>query len=230
MPQMRESEGSALPADESVVLEDADVTQRQQIAEAACRVIARGGVGDATFRRIATELGATTGLISHYFASKADLLNYTINYAQERLLQQGTSMVWPAKENFVDDLCQAIQASQDGTAGPFWRVWVAYLGVAIVDEDVRAEYLEWDDISRLQIVSLIRTELGEGASTADVELLSDSLNALATGLGVHAMLAPERLTAERIRIILSLFFQSIAAAREPEHRKNKTTTSNRVKK
>ena len=52
----------------------ADEVQRRLIAECVCRVIDAEGLEGTTLRRIAAELGCTTGLIAHYFPSKEALL------------------------------------------------------------------------------------------------------------------------------------------------------------
>ena len=211
MDQQRRLGNSAKGQSQPLPANDSDDVQRQQIAEATCRVISRGGLGDATFRRIATELGATTGLISHYFTTKADLLNYTITYAQQRLSAQGLSLEWSSKEAFIEDLCKALSPA-NRAATMFWQVWIAYLGVALIDDDVRAEYVTWDDLSRQQLRSFVATELGDEATSADIELVADALNALATGIGVLALLDTERLTTRRVRSILLQSFEAIIGA------------------
>jgi AcrR family transcriptional regulator len=48
--------------------------RREQIAHAACIVVARHGFEQATVVRIARAAGYTTGMLPHYFASKQDIL------------------------------------------------------------------------------------------------------------------------------------------------------------
>ena len=47
---------------------------REQVAEAAWRVILREGLHHASVRAIAAELKATTGVVTYHFHDKADLL------------------------------------------------------------------------------------------------------------------------------------------------------------
>jgi AcrR family transcriptional regulator len=52
-----------------------DIQQRRdEITDAAARVIARSGIEAATMREVAAEAGWTTGVITHYFEDKRDLL------------------------------------------------------------------------------------------------------------------------------------------------------------
>ncbi len=48
--------------------------RRAAIVEAALRVIAGAGLENATVRRIAHEAVSTTGLVTHYFANKDEIL------------------------------------------------------------------------------------------------------------------------------------------------------------
>jgi AcrR family transcriptional regulator len=201
-----------------------DAVQRRQIAEATCRLIARGGLEDATFRRIAAELGATTGLISHYFVSKADLLVYAINYAQEQLAAGDLPNTWSTKEAFFDDLCRALTASE-GEAGVFWRVWIAFLGVALSDDDVRSRYLAWDDHYRREMIRLVRNELGQPVSHDEAELLADALNVMASGIGIFAVLDPQRLDSRRVRAILEISFQGVLAVARDRLRQANSSAS-----
>ena len=48
--------------------------RREQIAHAACIVVANHGFEQATVVRIARAAGYTTGMLPHYFSSKQDIL------------------------------------------------------------------------------------------------------------------------------------------------------------
>ena len=51
------------------------VAQRQGIALAACKAVARNGIDATTMVHIAEEAGVTTGMITHYFRSKNDIIH-----------------------------------------------------------------------------------------------------------------------------------------------------------
>ena len=48
--------------------------RREQIAQAACSVVASHGFEQATVVRIARAAGYTTGMLPHYFSSKQDIM------------------------------------------------------------------------------------------------------------------------------------------------------------
>ena len=51
--------------------------RRRRIAAVTVEVIARDGLEAATVRRIATELGGPTKIVTHYFSDKHELLVWT---------------------------------------------------------------------------------------------------------------------------------------------------------
>ena len=52
---------------------------KEQVAEAAWRVILRDGLHNASVRAIATELKATTGVVTYHFRDKAELLLFALD-------------------------------------------------------------------------------------------------------------------------------------------------------
>ena len=48
--------------------------RREQIAFAACQVVAKYGFERATVARIASAAGYTTGMVAHYFKTKQDII------------------------------------------------------------------------------------------------------------------------------------------------------------
>ena len=63
--------------------------RRDEIALAACRVVAGGGFSRATVANIAAAAGYTTGMVAHYFSSKQEIvlaaLRLILRRMQERL-------------------------------------------------------------------------------------------------------------------------------------------------
>ncbi|MFE6859415.1 TetR/AcrR family transcriptional regulator [Nocardia sp. NPDC057668] len=66
-----------------------DHAQRQQeIAEAVWRVIQRDGVSAVSVRDVAAEAGISAGSLRHVFASKAELLAYSMRLVQKRVRER----------------------------------------------------------------------------------------------------------------------------------------------
>src|SRR6266508_3158582 len=58
--------------------------RRRDVSEAVWRVLAEHGFGGLTLRAVAVEMGASTGLLTHYFPSKEALVRHALEVAEER--------------------------------------------------------------------------------------------------------------------------------------------------
>ncbi|MGV9313915.1 TetR/AcrR family transcriptional regulator [Streptomyces sp. NPDC003691] len=58
--------------------------RRREVSEAVWQVLAEHGFGGLTLRAVAARLGATTGLLTHYFPAKKDLVGYALDLLVER--------------------------------------------------------------------------------------------------------------------------------------------------
>ncbi len=61
--------------------------RREQIIEAAVQLFARQGFDATSTKQIARAVGITEGLIFHYFPTKADLLNATLETRHAFLIE-----------------------------------------------------------------------------------------------------------------------------------------------
>src|SRR5690625_7344936 len=68
-------------------------TQRQAILSRCYVLFATEGYAGVTLRRIAKELGISTGAIYHYFDSKEDIFQQTIGYVAAQELQAAVTEV-----------------------------------------------------------------------------------------------------------------------------------------
>ncbi|MFC4002602.1 TetR/AcrR family transcriptional regulator [Prauserella oleivorans] len=57
-------------------------SRRDELADAALRVVERQGVEALTFRQVAAEAGVSLGRVQHYFASRTDLIRATFDRVQ----------------------------------------------------------------------------------------------------------------------------------------------------
>ena len=64
--------------------------RRDQVIEAAFRVIARDGLSGTSMRAVAKEAGCTIGLINHWFSSRDDLIEATFDQAITMEMERAT--------------------------------------------------------------------------------------------------------------------------------------------
>lgn len=62
--------------------------RREEILEATRRVILKHGLGGVTMRKIAAEVGKSTGLVNHYFEDKSGLLLATLEASMKEFGRQ----------------------------------------------------------------------------------------------------------------------------------------------
>jgi AcrR family transcriptional regulator len=172
--------------------------RRRELADAACRVIARNGLGGTTLAHVADEAGWSIGSIRYYFPNKDELV---------------ASALWRVGER-VDERIR--RRTADGMALRDLRIAAAEL--LPLDDDRRQEALvhlaflaqaavapELSDASegaaaRLQeplatrIAHLVRT--GELSAGLDAEREAARLRVLLDGLRVQLVTTPRRTTAE----------------------------------
>lgn len=83
--------------------------RRQEIAEAAARLIAANGMTALTTRALARTMGCSIGVLSHYFAGKAGIVTAAFSWASARIEQRLAHAL--ARGVSVDRLLPLIEAA-----------------------------------------------------------------------------------------------------------------------
>jgi TetR/AcrR family transcriptional repressor of bet genes len=113
--------------------------RREQICRGAAAVVAREGFPGATMRAVAEEAGVSTGMLNHYFSSRADMLEQTLVYVSEEnqaRLREAIAGV-PAGEARLRALIRATVPS-DPERMTTWRIWIAAYGDAFRSGSMRS--------------------------------------------------------------------------------------------
>jgi AcrR family transcriptional regulator len=187
--------------------------RRRELADAACRVIARNGLGGTTLAHVADESGWSIGSIRYYFPNKDELV---------------ASALWRVGER-VDERIR--RRTADGMAMSDLRI--AATELLPLDDDRREDALvhlaflaqaavapELSDASegaarRLQeplaarIAYLVRA--GELPASVDAEREAAKLRVLLDGLRVQLVTTPRRTTPEWALSVLDDYIAALAA-------------------
>jgi AcrR family transcriptional regulator len=190
------------------------VDRRIEVANAAWRVIVREGLDRASMRAIAQELGSSTGVVTHYFRDKEDLILFALERVFENVLED--MKVCTKGRQGIDRLEQMIL-----TALPLnisdkddWKVWVAFLGYSIGREHLVQEHRKRYDFLRqiisqelaeLQAANLIRAGL-------DLALEANALIALVDGIGTGVVICPEQFSAEQQQYLVQRHINALLAS------------------
>jgi AcrR family transcriptional regulator len=166
--------------------------RRGEIVDSAIRVLARTGVEGLTMRGLATELGVSTGTITHWFPTKDDVLRASLDEAAERVGRR----VDVALEGVEDPrgILRAIADAsipEDEQGREEQRVWLE-LGARATRVAALAElhdrlYAGW----RRRIERAVRRGIDDGSfRVVDTRRWALAYAALIDGLALHVLLHP----------------------------------------
>ncbi|MDQ3788651.1 MAG: TetR family transcriptional regulator [Actinomycetota bacterium] len=189
------------------------VSRRADVAAAVWRVLASRGFDGLTLRAVATEMGASTGLLTHYFTNKRDLVRYAHEIAAERT---DTRPLLAADEPGLAALRVALVNVLPLTpeAAAMSRVWVSFWDAALGDELLReaqrARYERWR--GRLRACVEAAQARGELPPSPPEDVAVEAA-AFAHGLVVQALFNPDRLPADRQLALLDNFLAGLTNRR-----------------
>lgn len=166
--------------------------RREGIAEAAWRVIERGGIEGTNLREIAREGGYTTGVISHYFRDKRELMAFAFGLMVDR--STGRIAEAAAGAGLVEALAQFLPLDEERRRET--TVWLALMGASLADPELADELRERYRQAREAMWPVFRRAL-EGAKGGGPEDLADEVLAVVDGITVDALTDPERYPPER---------------------------------
>ncbi len=199
-------------------------SRRRELTGAVRRVVGSGGLESLTVRAIAKESGWSTGVLAHYFESRADLLLAAFQDVYESAMARIQTRIGEHDDG-VDGIMAAL-----GEAVPVTEslrtdttVWFAFVGLAVGDPELRKAAQEGYDRWTKYFGEVIRAAHPGNVSQAEAEQIARRLTALVDGLTVQALFDPEALprTAleEEIRIAVDREFspagQQVPRARPP---------------
>jgi AcrR family transcriptional regulator len=172
--------------------------RRRRIAEVAVDVIARDGLEAATIRRIATELGGPTKIVTHYFSDKHELLVWTYRSLAEQGLRHINEVIAQDPTDIV--ACLFAMTAADESEASLWRVYIAFWDLAARDTAIAELQRMHMDIAIQRIAQIVRARNGD---RSDLLSVSQRLNALVQGISFQALVDSRRWSAERVRNTLA---------------------------
>ncbi|GAA1269648.1 TetR/AcrR family transcriptional regulator [Kitasatospora nipponensis] len=166
-------------------------------------MLADRGFDGLTLRAVATAMGASTGLLTHYFPNKRELLRCALEVLGERA-ENRPRRTAPAAglAALRTALLDILPLEADAAAAN--RIWVGSWDVALADPELAREHAARYRRARerLELHALAAQQHGElppGSSAAD---LATAAQGFALGLVVQALFAPDEFPPERqIRLL-----------------------------
>jgi AcrR family transcriptional regulator len=165
--------------------------RRAEIVEATWRLIATIGLDKTTMRRIADDVNCTTGLVTHYFASKDDLLLAALEGVMAR---SDARMREALREHEGLARLRALVLAAlplDEARVLEWRVWMAFWARAYSTPALRSlqhmRYRRWRKTIRRAVEEA--EEPGDVPGAAGVEEETLELTALILGLSIDTIIS-----------------------------------------
>ncbi|AXI80906.1 TetR/AcrR family transcriptional regulator [Peterkaempfera bronchialis] len=190
--------------------------RRRDVSEAVWKVMASQGFGGLTLRAVAAQLGASTGLVTHYFPSKQALVAHALAILEERTEQRPRRV--PPAEGIAalrTALLDILPLSAPDTVSN--RIWVGSWDTALADPQLGADQAARDDRSRARLRRHVEAaqQRGELPADADPERLAVMALAFTHGLVVQALFSPALFPPERQQQLVDDFLAALRAQAVP---------------
>jgi AcrR family transcriptional regulator len=163
--------------------------RRAELAEAARRLIAKGGLEAATVRAISAEAGYSTGVLTHVFPDKDAVvlaaLNASIELSRKRREQMTTQ--WRGRAGLRELLHAELPV--DDASRSDEHIWIAFWAQAAFSERLAAEQRAVNHEWRALILRLLAegVEDGDLREGLDLDYEADRIVAIIDGLGTSAL-------------------------------------------
>ncbi|MFD8258422.1 TetR/AcrR family transcriptional regulator [Streptomyces griseoluteus] len=170
--------------------------RRRDVSAAVWQVMATRGFAGLTLRAVAAELGATTGLLTHYFPTKRALVEYALDLLEQRTLARPRRSTGPGLAALRDALLDILPLTPEATDSN--RVWVASWDTALADPAIGADHARKYAEGRARLAERVAAAqaLGE-LSPGDPDRIAAGAQAFVLGLVVQSLLDPARFPPER---------------------------------
>lgn len=171
------------------------VRRREELADSVLTIVARDGITGVTMRTVAKESGWSSGVLSHYFNSRHELLLAALRRAAHL---QGGQFKLRRQENAADPVKQLEVLIEDilpldERRVALTRIFLFFYAEAAQDEATREEIADYLSNWRRVVARAVQSAQEAGSVPSDVnpDLLAVQLVAYADGLSMHAVLDAE---------------------------------------
>ncbi|MBC9717549.1 TetR family transcriptional regulator [Streptomyces sp. TRM66268-LWL] len=186
--------------------------RRREVSAAVWQVMATRGFAGLTLRAVAAELGATTGLLTHYFPTKRALVAYALDLLEERTLARPRRTTGAGLASVRDALLDILPLTPEATDSN--RIWVSSWDASLSDPELSADYARKyaQSRDRLRERVIAAQELGE-LPPGDPAEIASAAQAFVLGLVVQSLFDPAAYPPERQVQLLDDHLARLASAR-----------------
>ncbi len=177
--------------------------RRAVLIDATSRQIAERGLGNVTLRSIARVNGWSTGIVTHYFADKRELLMATFRERADRARRHIETEI-AAGHSLLDASVDAALPLDDARMLD-WRVFLAYMGASIGEPELDVLFRERQQSFRITLAEALADEVIAGRLPAGSNVDHEAARLLVTlnGVAIQAVLAPDLWPADQQRRVIN---------------------------
>ncbi|KAA9159629.1 TetR/AcrR family transcriptional regulator [Amycolatopsis acidicola] len=161
--------------------------RREAIARALWRVVEQRGMAHASVREVAEEAGISHGAVQHYFATRAEMLVFAMDFASEQTSQRVAASVGKLgdpphpRDMLRAMLVEMLPLHDDARATS--RMSAAYVLEALHDANIHTRARDGLKHGRDLVKRIVRQAIKEGHVSADRDPVTETTLLLAlTGL------------------------------------------------
>lgn len=193
----------------------AQPNRRLEVSAAAWRVIVREGLDRASMRAIAQEMNCTTGVVTHYFRNKQELILFALHQVTERL--QGLMEQAMVNRAGCDRLVAMLSSFLpiDPERQEVLRVWVAFLGYAVGREELLADHQQSAGKLRQMVIQELETLQHQEQIRPDINLETEAnvLLALVNGISLDTLIQKQQLSHEQQKEALQHYVDGLRTSK-----------------
>ncbi|MGS2614046.1 TetR/AcrR family transcriptional regulator [Micromonospora sp. LZ34] len=170
--------------------------RRRDVSEAVWQVMATRGFAGLTLRAVAAELGATTGLLTHYFPTKHALVEYALDLLEQRTISRPRRHTGEGLAALRDALLDILPLAPETTH--INRIWVSSWDTALSDANLGTDYARKYARSRDRLTERVAAaqELGE-LPPGNPASIAAGAQSFILGLVVQALFDPAAFPPQR---------------------------------
>ena len=177
--------------------------RRQKITEIVARIISHEGLDAVTIREVAAAAGYSTTIVTHYFASKRDLLLETYRAAAARAQGRVDKALGRDDADLHGYLEALLPLDQESLRD--WRVYFAFWQVASIDivfaKEQRRRMSQVRKMIAATVAARFRTD--QSPPIRNLNLVAKRLLTVLLGIAVQAIFDPRGWSAARQREFLA---------------------------
>lgn len=145
-------------------------SRREEVAEAAARLIAEKGLEALTTRALAKSLGCSIGVLSHYFSSKEEIVIAAFRWADQRIdlrMQEASAQGNLSLDHFFPIIKAGLPLDEESDLE--WRVRLNLHTFALTHQDSLEAELEKNTQNRSLMHTMIKALQAQGELRSDID-------------------------------------------------------------